>query len=133
MYSTDFSSTHALVSDHLDALRREAAQIREVARQPRNAKPPGLLARLRQAIARSRQPQARKTGAAPRSWGGRVQAHDNGNRPITGGNTDSGCSRFSWVLVFGIPDPALRPVARPDISLGTGQIRIPVDVTVGAF
>ena len=66
MYPTDFSLTHALVSDHLDALRREAAQIREVARQPRNAKPPGLLARLRQALARSRQPQARETGAAPR-------------------------------------------------------------------
>lgn len=53
MYPTVLSLTHALVSKHLDALRHEAAQIREVARQPRSAKPPGLLARLRQALARS--------------------------------------------------------------------------------
>ena len=66
MYPTDFSLTHALVSEHLDALRREAAQIREVARQPRSAKPPVLLARLCQALARSRQPQGRETGPTPR-------------------------------------------------------------------
>ena len=62
MYPTDFSLTHALLTEHLDALRCEAAQSREVACQPRSARPPGLLARLRQAF--TRQPQARE--AAPR-------------------------------------------------------------------
>ena len=68
MYPTDLSLTHAQLSQHLDALRREAAQIREVARQVTNSRPPGVFARLRQVLARSRQPEAaeRKAGAAPR-------------------------------------------------------------------
>lgn len=66
MYPTDLSLTHALLIEHLDVLRREAAQHREMARQPRSSRLPGLFARLRQALARSRQPQAteKEAGAA---------------------------------------------------------------------
>ena len=68
MHSTDFTLTHALLSEHLDALRREAAQFREVARQPVDSRRPGLFARLRQVLARRPQPQAteRKAGATHR-------------------------------------------------------------------
>ncbi len=68
MYPTDVSLTHTLLIEHLDALRREAAQIHEVTRQARNSWPSSLFARLRQALARRRQPgvAVRKAGAAPR-------------------------------------------------------------------
>lgn len=68
MYPTDLSLSQALLTERLDALRREAAQIREVTRQTRSSGQIGLLVRLRQALARSRQPRAaeREAGAAPR-------------------------------------------------------------------
>ncbi len=58
MYPTDFSMTHALLSEHLDALRYEAAQLREVTRQAGSSRPAGLFARLRRVLAHSRPPRA---------------------------------------------------------------------------
>ena len=68
MYPTDFSLTHALLSERLDALRREAAQIREVARRPMSSRWPRLFARLRQVLVRVRHPKAteREAGATHR-------------------------------------------------------------------
>ena len=56
MYPTDFSLTHALLSEHLDALRREAAQVRDVTRQTGNSRLSSLFVRLRRALTRSRHP-----------------------------------------------------------------------------
>ena len=68
MHPTDFTLTHSLLSEHLDALRREAAQLREVARRPMCSRRPRLFARLRQALARSQQSRAteREAGATHR-------------------------------------------------------------------